>query len=171
MKRVAITILLLSAVAVTALAEVTPVPTGGFSVSQKVTVAVSPEQAFDYFTGDVIDWWDHTFSGNPVKLYLEPKPGGGFWEIFDDAGNGARHAEVIYVKRGEVIRFDGPLGLSGNALHMSHTVTFARKGDETEVSVVVNAAGQVEDGWQDAVDGVWTHFLSRYRDYVVAQKK
>ena len=39
--------------------------------------------------------------GNPG--YIEPRPGGGFIEIFDDEGNGVLHATVIYADRGKLL--------------------------------------------------------------------
>ena len=71
---------------------------------------------FDHLTGDISAWWDHSFSPNPYHLYIEARPGGGFYEIFDNAGDGAIHATVILAKRGEMFRMEGPLGLSGQAL-------------------------------------------------------
>ena len=53
-----------------------------FSFEKEVILPGDPEIIFDAVTGDISLWWDHSFSDNPKKLYLEPKPGGGFWEIF-----------------------------------------------------------------------------------------
>ncbi len=53
---------------------------------------------------DTNDWWDHSFAENPEKLFIEARPGGGFYEIFDTQGNGARHATVIYAERGKMLR-------------------------------------------------------------------
>ncbi len=46
----------------------------------------NPIFVFDHLTGDISEWWDHSFSPNPYKLFIEPRPGGGFYEIFDEAG-------------------------------------------------------------------------------------
>ena len=102
---------------------------------------------------------------------IEPEVGGRFYELFDDAGNGALHATVHYVKAPEEIRFTGPLGLSGNAITMVHTVTFAAEGDQTRVKLVLDAAGHVEEGWPTVVDQVWDHFLrERFAPFVAAGK-
>lgn len=89
-----------------------------FSFDKEVTLPGTPEQIFDAATGDISGWWDHSFSEKPKKFFIEAKPGGGFWEIFDDEGNGVLHATVIYSQRGKMIRFDGPLGLSGRAVQI-----------------------------------------------------
>src|SRR5512139_3819440 len=67
-----------------------------FSFHLSVMLPGTAEEIFDAATGDISGWWDHTFSQRPKALILEPKVGGHFLELFDDQGNGAQHAEVIY---------------------------------------------------------------------------
>ena len=131
----------------------------GFAIEHSITVPGTPVEAFDAITGDISGWWDHRFSENPARLYIEPTLGGCFCEVFDAAGNGARHATVTYVKRGEMLRFEGPLGLAGNALSMVHTYEFTPVADSTRVTVKVRAFGEIQEGWPAAVNGVWHHFL------------
>lgn len=144
----------------------------GFTVTHEVTLPGSPETIFDAFTGDVKPWWDHSWSENPKALYIEPKPGGGFYEVFDDSGNGALHATVITVSRGRLLRLDGPLGLAGNAVSMTHTLEFSPRGaDSTMIKLTCHCAGQILDGIPSAVDGVWKHFLiDRFKPYVESGK-
>lgn len=147
-----------------------PLEARGFAFELSVTVPAEPRAAFDAFTGDVSGWWDHTFSEHPASLVLEPRPGGAFLERFDESGDGARHAEVTYVKRGEELQFVGPLGLAGVGanIQLHHRVRFAAaEGEGTRVALSVRAIGEVEDGWPAAVEGVWRHFLlERYAPYV-----
>jgi hypothetical protein len=139
---------------------------GAFIIRNAVTVPGTPESVFGSFVR-VADWWDHTFSASPERFYLEPRPGGGFWEIFDEEGNGVLHATVIYAERGRVLRFDGPLGLSGNALKMVHTLTFDAVGDSTQVSLELHGSGEIRKEWPETVEGVWRHFLvERFKPYV-----
>ncbi|NWG27509.1 MAG: SRPBCC domain-containing protein [Ignavibacteriaceae bacterium] len=131
-----------------------------FSFVKQVTLPGTPEIIFDAVTGDISGWWDHTFSGNPKKFYIEPFPGGGFWEIFDNEGNGVLHARVIYAHRGKMLRFDGPLGLSGKAIQVVTTYKFEPVGtDSTLFKVSVHAAGEVEEGLPAIVERVWEHFI------------
>jgi hypothetical protein len=143
---------------------------GGFIVEHELVLPGSPESVFDAATGDIGAWWDHSFSESPKKLYIEPKVGGGFYEIFDDAGNGALHATVTGCQRGKMLRFVGPLGLAGNAILMSHTYTFEPIGpDSTRLSLSVHASGEIQDGWPETVDAVWRHFLfERFQPYVAS---
>src|SRR5579863_7165429 len=78
--------------------------TGAFQVQQELMLPASPEAVYDAVTGDISGWWDHSFSAHPKKLYIEAKPGGGFYEIFNDSGDGALHATVIYAERGKRLR-------------------------------------------------------------------
>ena len=131
-----------------------------FSFDKQVTLPGTPEEIFDAVTGDISGWWDHHMSENPKKLFIDPFPGGGFWEIFDDEGNGVQHARVIYADRGKLLRFDGPLGLSGKAIQIVTTFKFEPVGnDSTLFKVSVHAAGEVEEGVPAIVEKVWEHFI------------
>ena len=55
-----------------------------FAFAKEVILPGTPEQIFNVATGDISGWWDHSFSETPKKLFIEAKPRGGFWEIFDD---------------------------------------------------------------------------------------
>jgi hypothetical protein len=149
-------------------AEVVPLTSSGFSVVHQVTLPGTPGVIYDAFTGDVKPWWDHSWSENPKALYIEPKPGGGFYEIFDDSGNGALHATVITAWRGKLLRMDGPLGLAGEPIAMVHTLEFTAVGaDSTTVKLTANGAGHVKEWVPGAVNDVWKHFLiERFKPYV-----
>ena len=152
--------LALAAVPACALAEVKPLEVGGFEITHDLVVAGTPTQVFDMITGDLKPWWDHTFSDHPKALYIEPWPGGGFYEIFDNAGNGVRHAVVTWAERGRRLRFEGPLGLAGNGVVFVSTYDLAAQGaDSTAIHFKASLAGKVEKGWAEGVDGVWSHFL------------
>lgn len=136
------------------------VPTGAFSFTVETMAPGQPEQVYDATFGDVSGWWDHSMSDDPHAMYIEAKPGGAFMEIFDESGDGVRHAVVTHAERGEMLRFEGPLGLAGHAIHMVTTWTFA-DGDEghTLIAVEVHAAGEVHEGWAAVVERTMRHFL------------
>lgn len=147
-------------------------PVGSFEIKQSVRLPGTPDEIFGAITGDISGWWDHSFSENPKKFYLEPKVGGCFCEIFDEKGNGVQHAVVTYVDRPKIIRFKGPLGLAGNAIEMVCTYTFEAVGaDSTQLNLQAQAAGHVEPAWPDVVAKVWSHFLiEQFKPYVEAGK-
>lgn len=133
--------------------------------------AGTPEEVFAAATGDITPWWDHTMSGNPLKMYVEPRPGGAFMEIFNEEGDGVRHAVVTGVQRNRMLRYEGPLGLAGHALHMVTTWTFEPLGeDRTTVSVEVHGAGEVREGWPEVIARTWKHFLlERFQPYMAGE--
>ena len=143
-----------------------------FSFDKEVTLPGTPEIIFDAVTGDISGWWDHSFSENPKKFFIEAKPGGGFWEIFDDEGNGVLHGTVIYADRGKLLRFDGPLGLSGLAIKVVTTYEFEPVGtDSTLFKVSLRAAGEIQEGIPSIVESVWDHFIfDQLKPYIEAGK-
>jgi len=139
-----------------------------FSFEKEVTLPGNPDVIYDAITGDISGWWDHSFSKNPYKLFIEAKPGGGFYEIFDEEGNGALHATIIYADRGKILRFDGPLGLSGTAIQLVCTYHFeAVKKDSTKLKLEVHASGETAEGLPAIVEKVWEHFIfDRFKPYI-----
>lgn len=139
--------------------EVTSSGENRFSIKHVLTLPVTPEQAYDAMTGDISGWWDHSFSGKPAKLFIEARPGGGFYEILDDSGDGVLHATVIYAQRGKLLRFEGPLGFSGKAAQFVTTYAYEADAGGCTVTVTVNASGAIEPGWDKTIDAAWHHFL------------
>jgi len=139
-----------------------------FVITHKITLPGSPVMIYDAITGDISGWWDHSFSDSPLQFYIEPKPGSGFYEIFDESGNGVLHATVIVAERGKLLRFDGPLGLSGRAIKMVHTYEFSPVGsDSTLLKLSVNISGEIEKELPETIERVWQHFLfERFQPYV-----
>ena len=151
----------------------TPENYGTFSFTNEIRLPGTPGYIYDNITGDISGWWDHSFSENPYKFYIEPWPGGGFYELFDSLGNGVKHAEVIVADRGKLLRFDGPLGLSGQAIQVVTTYRFDSIGaDSTLLKLVLHASGEVNEGIPEIVEKVWYHFLvERFKPYIENKKK
>ena len=139
-----------------------------FQFEMNFTYPGDPGFVFDHLTGDIREWGDHSFSGSPYKIFVEPKPGGGFYEIFDESGDGALHARVIFAKRGEMLRMEGPLGLSGQALTLVCTYTLKASGsDGTMLTLNVNGAGDFSPDTPETVRQVWEHFLwEQFKPYI-----
>jgi uncharacterized protein YndB with AHSA1/START domain len=168
---IAVTAACTAGLLVPAVAEHKSLATGAFEVTHALVLPGPPEEIYDAITGDVSGWWDHSFSEKPARLFIEARPGGGFWEYFDSLGaGGVRHATVTSAERGKLLRFEGPLGLGGNALLMVHTYAFEAIGDgKTRLTLTVRASGQMETSWADAVDRAWHHFLfERFKPWVEA---
>ncbi len=135
-----------------------------FEFDLETTVPLRPDEAFAAFTGDVRPWWDHFFSeGAPAALVIEPFAGGSFYEVLDSDRGSVVHARVIYAEPGKLLRFVGPLGLSGRAVEMAHTFTFeATATGGTRVGFHLEGFGHVDDELVAIVESVWRHFLDRY---------
>ncbi len=155
--------------AATARAEVKSAEKGKFRIEQELILPATPNEVYDAVTGDISGWWDHAFSGHPKKLYVEARPGGGVYEIFDEAGNGALHATVIYADRGRKLRYTGPMGFSGRSIDLVTSYDLAAEGTGTKFHLTVAATGDVDEQIAAAVDGVWHHFLDeRLRAYITS---
>ncbi len=143
-------------------------PAEYFSFSVQADVKGTTEEVFETITGDISSWWDHTVSENPVKLSVDPYPGGAFMEIFDDEGHGVRHAVVTGADYGKMLRYEGPLGLAGTALLMVTTWTLAEADQgRTTVTVDVHGAGEVGEGIPEIIEKTWGYFLiQRLKPYL-----
>jgi hypothetical protein len=147
------------------------VPTGSFAFSFEVALPGTCEEMYDALTGDISGWWDHSMSGDPWRLVIEPQPGGRFLELFDESGDGCVHATVTYAERGKLLRMVGPLGLAGHAIDMVTTWTLTPAEQGCRLEVQVRAAGEVHEGWPGIVEQTWHHFIEdRFVPYVEAGK-
>lgn len=145
---------------------------GVFAFEKELTLPGSPEVIYDAITGDISGWWDHSFSEKPLRFYIEPRPGGGFYEIFNESGDGVLHGTITWAERGKRLRFEGPLGLAGTAIQLVCTYDFETVGtDSTQLKLSVHAAGEMTEGLSDIVSQVWHHFLiERFKPYVESGK-
>ena len=149
-----------------------PLEIRAYKISHELNVPGTPAEVFDALSGDISGWWDHSFSENPKALYIEPKPGGGFFEIFDEAGNGVKHATVIVADRGKLLRFEGPLGLSGKAVQLINSYELSAVGvDSTHIKFELHGLGELDDELAKIIDNVWYHFLfERFKPYIENKK-
>ncbi|MBI5060047.1 SRPBCC domain-containing protein [candidate division KSB1 bacterium] len=151
-----------------ALAEVNPFVCKGFTITQEVEYSTTPDTLFDLMTGEISPWWDHHFSDRPVRFFIEPRPGGGFYEDFDDSGNGVKHATVISAERGKLLRMEGPLGLSGKAVVCVWTWEYEPTPQGTKLKFTGNLTGQIEENFEQIIAQVWHHFLvEQLQPYIV----
>ncbi|MFZ5515305.1 MAG: hypothetical protein ACOY90_01620 [Candidatus Zhuqueibacterota bacterium] len=90
------------------------------------------------------------------------------YEIFDESGDGVLHATVIYAQRGKLLRFEGPLGLSGRAVTLVCSYSFAAVGaDSTKLILDVHIAGEIDAATAQIVKSVWHHFIiEQFKPYI-----
>ena len=102
----------------------------------EITVACSPEHAFEVWTARASSWWPkgHSRSGDPEAVVFEPRPGG---RIYERGPDGAEH------DWGEVTAWEPPNRLAylwhiyGERAEATQVeVSFAPAGDATAVTIV-----------------------------------
>lgn len=143
-----------------------------FSFIKQTDLPAPPNRVFDLATGDISAWWDHSFYPKPNRLYIEPKAGGGFYELLNEQGHGIQHARVTAAVPGKLLRMEGPLGLAGKALQLVCTYQLDSLGnDSTRFTLMVNGTGEVDQNTAEIIEKVWEHFLfERFVPYVIKKK-
>lgn len=130
-------------------------------VRREVTVAGSPERAFDLFTNRMAEWWppEHHLAGSPVvAMTMERRVGG---RIYDSCEDGSESAW------GQVTEWDPPSGftfawmitgtwqLETDVEKASRvSVSFTAEGDRTRVVVVHKDFWRLPVGGQGMADAV-----------------
>lgn len=97
-------------------AEVTQISDSSFTVVQSVDTTATPQQTWAAMIGQINQWWNpaHSWSGDAANFFIRAELGGCFCErlpgVNGQPEGGVEHLRIIYIKPGEVIRFDGSLG-------------------------------------------------------------
>jgi uncharacterized protein YndB with AHSA1/START domain len=146
-------------------------------VRREVTVAGTPQRAFDLFTNRMAEWWpaNHHLATSPVvAMTVEPRAGGRMYDTCEDG------SESVW---GQVTEWDPPTGftfawmisavwqLEMDVEKASRvTVTFTAEGDRTRVSVVHKdfwRLGEGGRGMADAVGGAdgWGSGLAQFAEF------
>lgn len=130
-----------------------------FKIEQEIEINGSPAKVFAKMTGDVMSWWDHGFSENPKRITLEPKLGGRFFEEFDDQGNGAHYATVVYLEKDKKIVLNGPMGIRTAMTGVISFELVPGKAGGTLLKLSHHAVGDIADEAQKGYDAGWKKLL------------
>jgi uncharacterized protein YndB with AHSA1/START domain len=146
-------------------------------VRREVTVAGSPQRAFDLFTNRMAEWWPagHHLATSAVEaMTVEPRVDGRLYDTCEDG------SESVW---GRVTEWNPPTGFTFAWMITSTwaletdvekasrvTVSFTAQGDSTRVTVVHKDFWRLGDGGQgmaDAVGGAdgWGSGLERFADF------
>lgn len=133
-------------------------PALAVEIEAEIDIAAPVEEVWDSLTRRIGEWWDHTFRDEPHGVFLEPHPGGRFFEQFDASGAGALYAIVTYVDPLKVLRFSGPMGMPGartyvKTYHLEPTET------GTRVSTVASTLGDLSPELIEKYRGGGAHLL------------
>jgi uncharacterized protein YndB with AHSA1/START domain len=130
-------------------------------VRREITVAASPERAFDLFTNHMAEWWpsEHHVASSPViAMTVEPRVGG---RVYDSCEDGS---DSVW---GQVTEWDPPTRF-GFAWMITNTwqletdvekasrvsVSFIPDGDRTRVVLVHNDFWRLSDGGAGMAEAV-----------------
>jgi len=147
-------------------------------VRREITVAASPERAFDLFTNHMAEWWpsEHHVASSPViAMTVEPRVGGRVYDSCEDGSDSAW---------GQVTEWDPPTRF-GFAWMITNTwqletdvekasrvaVSFIPEGDRTRVVLVHNDFWRLSDGGAGMAEAVgapdgWGAGLRRFVEFV-----
>lgn len=143
-------------------------------VTHSVTVAATPETAFETFTAGMDRWWPghrHSVSAGkgetPKELVFEPKLGGAIYEIMPD-GTRCDWGVVELWEPGRRFAMSWHPG-EGPEVHTRVEVSFRGVEDGCEVTLVHSgweALGEGASARRDSYDSGWIKVLEDFRGAV-----
>ncbi|MFH2052537.1 MAG: SRPBCC family protein [bacterium] len=158
----------LAAIQPAARAEVLDAAAGGFTTRNTVTIATTPDAAWEALTAEFGQWWDpaHSFFGDAGKFTLDPSVGGAWIEDKGD-GRWIRHLEVWYADPGRKLLMRGGLGpLQEMGVVGALSFTFEPVEGGVEVAVTYAVGGYYPQGLDvlaPIVDRVLGEQLGRFK--------
>jgi len=145
-RRLTMFLLLATAFALPAHAEVKDATAAGFTVENAVLIPASPERVWQAMTADIDQWWpkDHSWWGKAATLSIDARAGGCFCEIA--GAQQAQHLQVVFVDPQKTLRMTGGLGpMQGMGLHGVAEWTLQAEGTSTRVTWRYRAGGYSPD--------------------------
>lgn len=145
-RRLTTLLLLATAFALPAYAEVKDATPAGFTVENSVLIAASPARVWQAMTADIDHWWpkDHSWWGKAARLSIDARAGGCFCEIA--GAQQAQHLQVVFVDPEKTLRMTGALGpMQGMGLHGVAEWTLQAEGVATRVTWRYRAGGYSPD--------------------------
>ena len=169
--RLAMTAILVAALAGPVKAEVIDSSETGFLARNEALISAPPLKVYGALIERIAGWWDpaHTFSGDARNLSIDPKPGGCFCERLPDGG-GVRHLMVVFLSPGKELRLTGALGpLQESGLAGSMTWRLSEAGGGTKVELTYSVGGYHQGGLRglaSPVDSVLRAQLLRLKGFI-----
>ena len=129
-----------------------------FTIEQDVVIDAPRDRVWASLV-DVGGWWCHHETDQHGELVLEPEIGGRFYERFG-GDDGALWGTVIWMKKPEVLRLSGPVGMDLPA-HNVYEYALEAKGKTTVLHFTHRCVGLIDPEYPKAYGGgwatLWTH--------------
>lgn len=123
----------------------------------EIEIEASPERVFAALTEGIGGWWTHSFR-SPATVRLEAKVGGRFGEFWSE-DEGALYGTVTRIKRGELLMYAGPMGMSG-AVHNVIEFKLSADGTGTRVEFSHHGMGDIDEATEASYRGGWDDLLN-----------
>jgi hypothetical protein len=139
-----------------------------FRLDQEVEI-LAPRETVWASLLDVEAWWCHRVVGKGSTLVLEPRVGGRFFERWGE-DEGALWGVVTFLKRPEVLRLCGPLGMSGAAQSV-YEYRLEPRGPRTTLRLTHRCSGEMEPGTREDYDGGWRQLWTHLKAHAETGKR
>jgi hypothetical protein len=169
--RHSIAMLLILTLAPSATADVVESTTNGFTTKTATEISGVTRAVYVALTAQVGSWWDpqHTWSGDPRNMTIDPRAGGCFCETLANGGS-VQHMTVILAEPGKMLRMRGALGpLQELAVVGTITWSLTEVGSRTRVEMSYVVGGYMQGGFATVaklVDGVLATQVQRLKQYI-----
>ncbi len=143
-------------------------PITEFKIAQEVVINAPREKVWEALTSEIDQWWSkrlhHTIGES--SLSLEPRLGGCFIERWGN-DEGALLGTVIFVRKPEMLRLNGPLGMIEAPVTSVYSYELVDQGDTTLLKLTHHACGPIKPEWHVSYGAGWTELLgSHLKEYV-----
>lgn len=135
---------------------------GSFVIEQDLDLEIPVEKAWEALV-DVSGWWCHYFADTQPRLTLEPRLGGRFFEDWGD-GQGALFGTVTYVKKPEILRLSGPLGMD-TPVNSVYEFRLTEKKGRTRLTLTHRATGLMDRKWAKSHKNGWKELWKHLRRF------
>jgi hypothetical protein len=156
-------------------ADVIDASAGGFTVKSTAAISATPMAVYETVVKRVGSWWDpeHTWSGSPRNMSIEPRAGGCFCEKLT-AGGSVQHMSVLLAEPGKTLRMAGGLGpIQEMPVSGVLTLTFAEVSGGARVELTYTVGGYAKEGLSGLapiVDQVLATQVARLKRFVETGK-
>ena len=142
-----------------------------FHIEQEVLIRAPRARVFDALTRDIGQWWAFRLTHEGSTLTLEPRVGGRFFEDLGD-GQGALWGIVQHIKRPEILRLNGALGMMRDPVVSVYTYELTEaEGNATRLKLTHRVAGEPAPQAEENYRGGWGKLLGRYLKTYVEEGK